>query len=179
MLMGESLKHLVNVMKSGDMSVFREFYDETYKKVFYMAYSICHDKSLAEDVMQDTYMKMIEMLPTYHSTNPLAYLLTIARNLSINEYHRRKKVIHNDEYFDTYTSIVLDNALIQAEKKELIEQALSLLSDIEKDVYLLHTLENLRHREISIILDKPIGTITWLYQQANNKIKKWMEEVSK
>ncbi|MGD9909652.1 MAG: RNA polymerase sigma factor [Candidatus Izemoplasmatales bacterium] len=177
--MGESLKHLVGVMQKGDMSVFQQFYDETYRQVFYMAYSISHDKSLAEDIMQDTYMKMIEMLPTYHSTNPLAYLLTIAKNLSINEYHKRKKVIHSDDYFETYQSIVIDNASIQAEKKEIIQQALSQLSDIEKDVYLLHNLENLRHREIALILDKPIGTITWLYQQANQKIKKWLEEVSK
>jgi len=41
---------------------------------------------------------------------------------------------------------------------------------------LLHVIENMRHREISMILDKPLGTITWTYQQAVKKMRKYLKD---
>ncbi|MCK5732129.1 MAG: sigma-70 family RNA polymerase sigma factor, partial [Tenericutes bacterium] len=64
---------------------------------------------------------------------------------------------------------------VSAENEELIKSALSILKDFEKNVFLLHVLENLRHREIALILQKPIGTITWTYQQAIKKMRKHLK----
>lgn len=174
--MGDSLKQLVSKLKQGDMSVFDEIYQETYRPVYYTIYGILHDKSLSEDIMQDTYLKMLSSLDQFKNNYFLSFLITIAKNLSINEYNRRKKVTYDETYFETYHIPVLDSIEIKVENRELIDKALKLLTDLEKDVFLLHTLENLKHREIAKILNKPLGTITWTYQEAIKKIRHDIKE---
>lgn len=175
--MGKPLNQLVNELKNGNMAVFELIYENTYRKVYFVVLSVLHDKSLTEDIMQDTYLKMISSIQNYTEKNFLAYLLTIAKNLAINEYNRRKKVIHSEEEIDHFRSdTLIDHLEIQAEKREVIEKTLAILEGSERDVFLLHTIENLTHREISAILDKPIGTITWLYQKAIKKIRQFIKE---
>ncbi len=177
--MGESLKYLVEAMKKGDMSVFDQFYNQTHKQVFYIIYGVLKDKSLTEDIMQDAYMKVIEQIHNLKNSNIRSYIMTIGKNLAINEYNRRKKVTFSEEIFDTYQSPITMNIEISEGNRELIEKVLTSLTAFEKDVFLLHTLENFRHREIAQILDKPLGTITWTYQSAIKKIKDKLKEETK
>lgn len=165
-----NLEKAINMLKSGDESAFAIIYDLTNRKIFYVALNILKDKSLAEDIMQDTYLKFLEKLYDYKSKNSLAYILTIARNLAINTYNKRKREISYDDDFDNYFGIE-DYVEFKIETEDLILKALKQLKLIEKQVFLLHTLENLRHREIALILDKPLGTITWTYKQAIKKLK--------
>lgn len=175
--MGKTLNQLVEELKNSDSSVFGQIYEQTYRKVYFVVINILHDKSLTEDIIQDTYLKLMESIKHYKERNFLAYLLTIAKNLAFNEYNRRKRVILVDEDLDSFRSDSISSSLeIDAENRELIEKALSVLDILEKDVFLLHTLENMTHREISVVLDKPIGTITWVYQKAIRKIRLTLKE---
>jgi RNA polymerase sigma-70 factor (ECF subfamily) len=155
---------------AGDEAAFDMIYQLTYRKIYFLVLPILRDKALAEDIMQDTYLKFLEKLYSYKAKNSLAYILTIARNLAINEYNKRKRVTKVEDEdinlfsFDEYLEISVEN-------KDLITKALSVLNEFERNVFLLHELENLKHREIAVILNKPIGTITWTYQQAIKKMR--------
>jgi RNA polymerase sigma-70 factor (ECF subfamily) len=46
----------------------------------------------------------------------------------------------------------------------------------ELEVFLLHIIDELKHREIAQIMNKPLGTITWIY---NNAVKKMKRKVGK
>ena len=170
-----NLEKYIRQLKSGNKDAFDKVYELTYRKIFFVVLPILHDRALAEDIMQDTYLKFLEKLYDYKSNNSLAYILTIARNLAINEYNKRKrevKVFDSDMdnfSFDAYLEI-------SAQNKELIKNALSVLTSVERNIFLLHNLENLKHKEIALILNKPLGTITWTYQQAIRKMRKHLKE---
>jgi len=175
--LNETLNQLVRELQSGNMSVFDKIYQETYRKVFFIALNVLHDQHLAEDIVQDTYLKMIDSIQNYKEKNFLAYLLTIAKNLAYNEYNRRKKVTYTAEDLDTFTEVnLIDFVEINNEKRELILKALSCLEATEKNVFLLYTIENMTHKQISQLLEKPIGTITWTYQKALKKIRHQLKE---
>jgi len=177
--MNESLNQLVRELKNGNMSVFDKIYQETYRKVYFIVLNVLHDQHLTEDIIQDTYLKMIDSIQNYEEKNFLAYLLTIAKNLAYNEYNRRKRVTYTEEDLDTFTEVHLEDYIeINIEKRELITKALSCLDSAEKNVFLLYTIENLTHKEISLLLEKPIGTITWIYQKALKKIRRTLKEGS-
>ena len=113
----KELNNLVSRLQSGDMSVFDEIYHETKSVVFYTIVSIVKDKSLAEDIMQDTYLKTIEKI---HSFKPRygfkSWIVTVARNLSINEYNRRKRELSYDPNVDEY----IFGSIESSSEKELI-----------------------------------------------------------
>ncbi|MDZ4197361.1 MAG: sigma-70 family RNA polymerase sigma factor [Candidatus Izemoplasmatales bacterium] len=98
--------------------------------------------------------------------------------MAINEYHKRKKISYDNEVIDVIPSYDVSGfALVQSEKRILIDRALSVLTQEEKNVVLLYNIANLTHKEIAATLDKPIGTITWLYQKALAKMKEALKEV--
>ena len=64
-----------------------------------MIYNISRRKDVTEDLMQDTYIKFMENIDKCNlNTSPLPYLTTIARNLSINHYHKAKREVLDDDY---------------------------------------------------------------------------------
>jgi RNA polymerase sigma-70 factor (ECF subfamily) len=88
----KDLEKLLNTFKKGSEQAFDRLYEETKIPVYYTILSIVKDESLAEDLMQDTYIKMINQLDKYQKKGQfLAWLKTIARNTALNEYNKRKK----------------------------------------------------------------------------------------
>lgn len=170
--MGDNLNVLVRRLQEGDADAFEGIYEQTRKPVYYAILSILRDPSLSEDIMQDTYMRFLRNPNAYRERNFLAYLVTIARRLAINEYHSRHRTeLQGDLESWSELPCLANNAEIAAEKRELIEKALSVLDPLEKDVVLMYNVADMTHREIAEILGKPLGTVTWLYARALKKIR--------
>lgn len=165
-----SLEKLVRQLKKGNADAFDHIYQMTYRKIFFVVLPIVRDKSLAEDIMQDTYLKFLEKLYDYQNNNTLAYILTIAKNLAKNEYNRRKREQKVEP--EEMTNFGFDDYIeIKEENRELINKGLSVLNAAERNIVLLHVLEGLKHKDIAMILDMPLGTVTWSYQQALKKMR--------
>lgn len=165
-------KH-IEALKKKDQDSFEIIYHDTKRAVYSMIHSKTHDRFLTEDVMQETYIKMVEHI---HSYNPkqsfLTWLLTIAKNSAIDALRKKK---HEQVFIDKdQEALVEDNSQTSQDRREM-EEALSILSDYEKEIVLLKTLGGLKHKEIAQELDKPLGTILWDYNQAIKKVKQFVE----
>ncbi len=172
-----NLEKLVKELRNGDESAFNKIYENTYRKIYFIVLPILKDKSLTEDIIQDTYIKFMEKLYDFKNKNVLAYLIMIAKNKAINEYNKRKRTVSVDDEMINYQFSYNEYIEIDAANKELIENALNVLDITERNIFLLHNTENMTHREISNILDKPLGTVTWLYSRAINKLRKYLKDV--
>lgn len=166
----DKLINYAMMFQKNDYSKFDEFYEQTNRLVFFTIINIIKDQSLTEDLMQDTYMKFLKNIQTYDkSLNVAAYIATIARNTAINEFNKRKKE----------TLFCLDDSPEIPDEEnpnyELFEY-LKVLDSLEKEIVVQHIVNNLKFKEISKILEKPLGTILWIYNKA---IKKMKEEVKK
>ena len=166
--MNTNLEALVKKIKLGDDEAFPKLYNLTYRQIFFVIIPITKNQALAEDIVQDTYLKFLKKIDDYKAKNVLSYLITIAKNMAINEYNRLKRVTKVDD-FDSFS--YCDFIEFKTEAKEAITKALAVLDNTEKNIFLLHVLENLTHKEISLIIDKPSGTVSWLYARAIKKMK--------
>jgi RNA polymerase sigma-70 factor, ECF subfamily len=158
----------LKLLKSKDQKAFEAIYHETKHAVYAMVLPIVRDRSLAEDVMQDTYIKMVENI---HSYNPkykfINWLLTIAKNTALDMYRtRQKEVSLHDETLD-----FIESRETSEDKKIDASYYLSLLTKEEQTIVLLKTVGELTHKDIAYQLNKPIGTITWQYNQAIKKMR--------
>ena len=61
-----------------------------------VAFGILNNRESALDIMQETYRQMTRSIAGYNSTNFMAWITTIARNLSYNSYNKNKRVILSD-----------------------------------------------------------------------------------
>lgn len=163
----EKMEQIIVELKQNNYASFDEFYNLTKNQVFYAIVAVIKDRMLAEDLLQDTYLKFLEKIDQYQlGSNVYAYLSQIGRNLAINLYNRRKKEFHNDE--------IIEQIPAQEESKTDDEEIFKLLDylDIkEREMVVLHVINDLTFREISEITKKPLGTVLWIYNKAIKKLK--------
>ncbi|HHX80384.1 MAG TPA: RNA polymerase sigma factor [Acholeplasmataceae bacterium] len=150
----------------GDVTAFDTIYEETKKSVYLSIYSLIREQSTIEDLMQETYMKAINYLEHYRvGTNFQAWISRIARNTTINFLKKRNR----EEIIDPQESLILSEGFTE---NRILDFALDILSGLEKEIIVYRIILNYTFKEISEILDIPLGTVFWNYQKAISKIKK-------
>lgn len=150
----------------GDVTAFDTIYEETKKSVYLSIYSLVREQSTIEDLMQETYMKAINYLEHYRvGTNFHAWISRIARNTTLNYLKKRNR----EEIIDPQEGVILGEGFTE---NRMLDFALDLLSDLEKEIIVYRIILNYTFKEISEILEMPLGTVFWNYQKAISKIKK-------
>ena len=126
--------------------------------------------------MQDTYLKIKEKILYYKDgTNGYAWILTICRNLSINYLNKNKRVEVMDTSEHEYLNPITDKN-IEKEDMPIFKIARQHLNEFEMQVLILYSVYGYKHREIADILNKPLGSVLWTY---NNSIKKLQKILKK
>ena len=168
-----TLDNFIKRFINGDASAFDEIYNRTRKSVYYVALSVLRDKALAEDVMQTTYMRILKNIQGYTlGTNASAWIIKIAKNEAINI----KKIRMREQSVDEYDNLTLFGVSEPDTYGELTDLAKRLLSDDEFLILMLVTACGYKRKEIAKMLDMPIPTVTWKYQNALLKMRNTLEK---
>ncbi len=129
---------------------FRQLFHQWHKPLRNFIYFRCGDEQLAEDLTQDTFVKLWEIRQRVKKETVKPLLYKIAQNLTIN--HQKRKQLHYrflrkadlKNEFDTPEKMM---EMEQYEKK--LQQALSLLPEGGREVFLMNRLEDLTYAEIA------------------------------
>ena len=162
----------------GDADAFRQLYHNTDRTVYSFILSIIKNPQDAEEVMQETYLKIWTSAASYQSQGkPLAWIFTIARNLCYMKFREQKRQadLGLDELDGEETGQVclpLEN-LADA---MVLQSALEILKEEERQIVLLHASAGLKHREIASSLHMPLATVLSKYNRAVKKLKQYLRE---
>ena len=166
----EQLEECLKLLKNGNVNAITPIYQQMSKPVYTVAFAILKDEGLAQDVMEDTFLKVRSSVNNYQEgTNPSAWILTIARNFALMEYRKRKKSVMFDPQEHDYM-LGVEEVKFQ-EMNPVLKNAMLSLSDEEREIVLLHVIQEYKHREIAEMLNKPLGTVLWIYNKAMKKLK--------
>ena len=105
--------------------------------------------------------------------SPMAWLLTIARNLSRMKLRQGARQGELSE--EEWNAIPADSPDVTPEDREILQQALASLGDEERQVVLLHAVTGLKHREIAALLEMPLATVLSKYHRALKKLRVQLE----
>jgi len=161
-------------MAGGDGVAFRDLYQQTSGVVYGFAMSILRNKHDAEDVMHDAFIKIYTGAVSYKpSGNPMAWILTIVRNLCLNKVRAGKICEDLSQYDDLVGAVSNDSEAVL--DRMVLETAMKVLDAEERQIVVLHAMTGFKHREIAEILDLPTGTILSKYNRALKKMRKEIE----
>ena len=165
-----NIDDIINELRVANYAHFDEFYNSTKKNVFFSIAAIVKDNSTIDDLMQDTYIKFLENISKYQSKTSInAYLSTIAHNIAINYYNREKRLVHDEEVIDYISDDTKKkNNYEEIEALELLKS----LDPVSKEIVVLHIINDLKFKEIANIVNKPLGTVLWIYNKALKELKK-------
>ncbi len=158
----------------GDREAFARLYSLTRGAVYALALSLLGDSHEAQDVAQDTFVKVWESAPSYRSEgSPMAWLLTVARNLARSRLRRSSRQAELDE--EEWNAIPADAPAVAPEDRAVLQEALFRLGAEERKVVLLHAVTGLKHREIAQLLGLPLSTVLSKYHRGLKKLKALMK----
>ena len=159
-----------------DNVAFRTLYEGAYKAVYGFAYTIVKNPQDAQDVVQDTFISVYKSAHKYKPQGkPMSWILTIAKNCSLMKIKARKKYVYVDDVngMENMFQVQPDTSYSD---KFILQNALSKLTQEEREIVVLHALSNLKHREISELLNIKLSTVLSKYNRALKKLREIIEE---
>jgi RNA polymerase sigma-70 factor (ECF subfamily) len=149
---------MLNVRK-GDMAALEELYDRYHKRLFHFTLRFVRDRSLAEDILQETFLRILRARKNYRTGSHFStYLFTIGRNLcldALKSWQRRHLLISQEDDIER----ALDNSkgprkiLEEIEMGKVIQNEIQALPLDQREVLILSKYSGLSYDEIAQILE--------------------------
>lgn len=129
----------------------KEVYELTKNLCYYIAYGILHDQARAEDVVQETMVRVIENLDKTDPENrprTKSYVAIICRHLAIDAYRDRKRTVEFDEAYTAPYSHVERDVITKDETARALA-AVDALPERYRTVLLLYMVHELEYKQIA------------------------------
>lgn len=161
---GEDLKPLLDRVARGDREAFRALYDATSGKLYGVAIRILKRKDLAEDAVQDAYLRIWDGAAGYRPGlgSPLGWMATIARNRAIDMLRKRSDIRMNDETANTIADEDTPDPFAEAGRSSEMRAFLDCLAKLDGNsqrCLLLAYYHGYTHEEIAKRMTAPVGTV--------------------
>ncbi|MDE0316923.1 MAG: sigma-70 family RNA polymerase sigma factor [Candidatus Poribacteria bacterium] len=173
---------LIRRILTGDESAFAELVNKYQKQVHVLAWRKIGDFHIAEDITQDTFLKVYQKLHTLKDPNQFSgWLYVITTNLC-NTWLRKKRIqtqpLEDVEITmgqkDAYSQHVVEeraNTAVETQR-EIVKKLLAKLKESERTVMTLHYLAEMTVEDISKFLGVSAGTIKSRLQRARDRLQK-------
>lgn len=170
----EELEALLSGIAAGSREDLAELYRRTRAAVYGLALSYLKNGAEAEDVAQDTFVKVWAAAPSYRPQGkPMAWLLTIARNLALGRLRTAARI--QDLSDAQWSAFSIESDTLTADDRTVLGAALGRLSDEERHIVVLHAVCGLKYREIAQFLDLALPTVLSKYHRSLKKLKTILE----
>jgi len=162
---------LIRAAAAGDLRAFEQLVRAYQQHVWRFLRRLMGDAAVAEDITQETFLRVFRRLPTYSFESKFStWVFQIARNAGIDELRSRQRRTR-------LASIVRASPPVPSaappEMRVEIEAALaSLPVDLRETVVLVEVL-GLRYREVSTVLGVPEGTVKSRMFAARSRLHHW------
>jgi RNA polymerase sigma-70 factor (ECF subfamily) len=166
----ESLVAALQAAGRGDRAAFKAVYDRTSPLLFGIVLRILRDRAMAEDVVQDAYLRIWRHASGFSSAagSPLGWMVAIARNRAIDVARRRREVLvapdeDGRDWLESVADPRDDGAGFAAMHQ--LGRCLGGLEESHRRCVLLAYYEGYSREELAARFDRPVNTIkTWLHR---------------
>lgn len=179
--MPASDRTLLRDLKSGQKSAYVQAVEQHYERIYAFLYRLAQNTSLAEDLTQDTFAAAWRSLDKFEGRSSVGtWLHKIALNVYREHVRRDHPMLWSIDDDETVSSPDPAPELIERigaeELQEKVEQAVSRLPEIYREVVILHCYQGLKYREIADLLGMPMGTMQHRLHVAMEKLRAQLRE---
>ena len=170
----------MELILKGDTDGLRAVYEDYGKYIYKTFVNIVRSPQDAEDLTSDFFLRLWQKAEYYRMGNGhKRSLVTIAHNMAADFLKKRNRTVFAlDEEENGLKESIPDKKRTDetAESVMSFGEAMDLLSEPEREIVNLHIGLELTFREISEIMHKPLGSVTWKYSRAIHKLRKFVKE---
>ena len=173
---------------------FRELLTRYERPVFSLIYRMVRDRTLAEDLSQEAFIRAFNAIGTYKTSYKFSnWILKIANNHTIDHLRKRRLEtvsIDGSPHARTADEVTQSQVVVAStdetpaeyvEHRELgsqIEQAIAGLREEYRTVIVLRHVEGYAYDEIADIMDLPLGTVKTYLHRARGELRKSLSHLA-
>lgn len=157
------------------MNEFETLYRQHASAVFRFAWGLCGDRSAAEDLVSETFVRLLVRAPRIETRTALAYLLAVARNTYLSGQRRRRREVPLPAEIPASMPDPVDN-LDDQERLAAVLRALSSLPEGERAALLLHVDHDLPYEDIAAALGTSVGAVKVRIHRARVRLARALAE---
>jgi RNA polymerase sigma-70 factor (ECF subfamily) len=166
---------LIARFKSRDISAFDEIFSKYYKPIYYYVYKMLYNSEVAEDITQDTLIKVYKNLSSVDETIKFSsWIYKIAHNSCI-DYIRKNKInfelIDNVKYLDKEENEP-ENKYLNKEMHNKIKKVMLKIGSKYRAILILRDYNDLSYKEISVILGCSESAVKSLIYRARQEFQR-------
>lgn len=179
-------------LNENDTSRFNKLMEETYRKVYNMAYRLSGNRPDAEDLTQEAYYRAYRSFNDYEGDRPFEnWIFRIVTRLYLDLLRNRRRRVQTVSYDNTIPSEVggdtihfevadegpsPEQQLIENAYSEPLQQALESLSPDQRELIELADVKQVPYTEIAEMLGAPVGTIRSRLHRTHKALRVKLEQ---
>jgi len=165
---------ILEKLKEGDPLAYNQLFDKYYMPLCVYSLKYCDSFQLAEDIVQDFFVKIWDEKLYMKFDDPMSpYLFKAVKNNTLQGIKKESKYL-----FDDIENVVnklmeedqLDFAALEEEKKKLYQQV-EALPEKSREVFKAIVLENMKYKEVAERLDISVNTVKTHYARALKQLR--------
>ena len=159
-------------IQAGEQEALKKIYEAYAALIYSVIYDMTQQREDAQDLTSEFFIRLWERADSYRfGGKHRGWLLTIARNMTIDFLRKRNRELPTEEIPepDTHSEDVAETVVGRMSMQEAMDR----LKPGEQEVLDMKILGQMTFQEISEVIKKPMGTVTWLYRQGIGKLKRY------
>lgn len=163
----DDIEKLILKVSLGDRAAFSALYDATSAKLFGVCLRVLKDRAEAEETLQDVFVRVWQKAGRYSANgySPMTWLITLARNASIDRLRRRKETqVGIDDVHDLSDNAPTPEAeAIAASERARLQNCLETLDADRSEAVRRAYLDGEAYKDLAARFGVPLNTMrTWL-----------------
>jgi len=182
--MSKNNKILTGEIKQGNRCALKKIYDRYHRQLYYIAIQYLKDEALAEDAVQDVFLKVWNKRKSLDQTSSIeGFLFTVLKNHLLNMIRDEKKRQQILEEVKRSAQIQkpfsnAEDKLIYDEYKKALNKAIDKLSPAKREVFKLRSMEGLTNGEIAEKRKVSKHTVKTQYYLGSKEIMNFLKKNS-
>jgi RNA polymerase sigma-70 factor (ECF subfamily) len=168
-------RELVERCRAGDDDAFRELVDRYKDRVFGLIVRTVQDRSRAEDLAQEVFLRVHRGLPYFRGEAKLStWMYRIVANVCVQEREPGRSVSLDDER-TTVRPASTDRRFGDLELRDRLEKAIARLPAQYRLLVASHYLQGIQYEELAEALNMPLGTLKTQLYRAKQQLRRLLE----
>ena len=173
---------LISQVVDGDQRAFLALYDRYSSNVYALAFRMMNDQMMAEEILQDTFLKMWSRSRQYLTERGplLTWLLTIARRTALDRLRlesRRPTLSEGNDPDLIWETTPEPETTSEEARWHSLHLVVQSLPEENRKVIELAYYQGMSQSEIADVLDLPLGTVKTRLRAGMNRLRhQWLED---
>ena len=179
--MSDDDAELMTKVAAGDRRAFAQLFDKHHRSVFRFCYRFTGDAGRAEELAQDTFVRLFRSASRYEPRARFqTFLFHIATNLCLNAKRGAASRVDTgvEELPHTPDATTPEDALSAKDVEATVRRALAGMSERERAAFAMARFEGLPYRDIAVALDASEAAVKSLIHRASLQVQARLEEAA-